>query len=203
GEQVRFPATAGDIALTAYVVTPHRVTRGTGLELPKSIKWVRLDVRPTADGGGVLKILAQDEDAEQARTNAEFLQMLIDQVASIDLHRGGGLGAFASMLLGSSKVRMLQEARFVAKKKQIEGTIVATRAQLMNLADLLDAFLPAPVDSARSGTGGASVQAPEVTPDPATQPSTVQSSTTQPSTAPSPLDPAAPKKETPDAESAD
>lgn len=163
GEQMRFPPAGDDIALTAYVVTPHRVTRGTGLELPKSIKWVRLDVRPSADGGGVLKILAQDEDAEQAKTNAEFLQLMIDQVASVDLRRGGGLGAFASMLLGSSKVRMLEQARFVAKKKQIEGTIVATRAQLMNLADLLDAFLPpvaAESSAPRSGSLAPAVPGP-------------------------------------------
>lgn len=208
GEQMRFPQAGSDIALTAYVVTPHRVTRGTGLELPKSIKWVRLDVRPTDDGGGVLRILAQDKDAEQAQTNAEFLQMLIDQVASVDLRRGGGLGAFASMLLGSSKVRMLERAQFVARGKQIEGTIVATRAQLMNLADLLDAFLPAPADRLGAATSAGPVAAPSADP--------LSTSSARPEAPPAPapeatepsgtslaLDPAAPQPETPDASAND
>lgn len=202
GKQMRFPQAGDDVALTAYVVTPHRVTRGTGIELPKSIKWVRLDLRPSADGGGVLKILAQDEDAEQAKTNAEFLQMMIDQVASVDLRRGGGLGAFASMLLGSSKVRMLEQARFVAKKKQIEGTIVATRAQLMNLADLLDAFLPpvaAGSGAPRNGTLPPSASAPsssssERQPE---VPGNVEEAAPEPSATAVPLDPSTPEQQAP------
>ncbi len=148
GEHAKFSRADGDIALSAYIVTPHRVARGTGIELPKSIKWARFDLRPTADGGGVLKILAQDEDQEHAKENAQFFQMLIDQVSTIDLRRGGGFGAVASLLLGSQKVRMLKEATFKSKDDQIEGTIVATAAQLMNVADLLDAFLPPPSSTA-------------------------------------------------------
>lgn len=168
GEKSRFPEGSGDIALSAYVVTPHRVTRGTGLKLPESIKWARFDLRPTPDGGGILKILAQDSDAETARANAEFFQMMIDQIATVDLRRGGGLGAFASMLLGSEKVRMLEEAKFSAKGKRIEGTIVATRAQLMNVADLLEAFLPPPIERSRSSPARSTIQ--ENSPDePASQ----------------------------------
>lgn len=152
GEQSKFARADGDIALSAYIVTPYRVAMGTGLAFPKTIKWVRLDLRPTADGGGVLKILAQDQDAESAGENARLFQDLIDQVATVDLNRRGGLGALASMLLGSAKVRMLKEAHFSAKKDKVEGTIVATRDQLMNLADLLDAFLPAP--STKDGPRG-------------------------------------------------
>jgi len=150
GEQSKFARGEGDIALSAYLVTPHRVAKGTGLKLPKSVKWARLDLRPTPDGGGVLKLLAQDEDEASARKNSEFFQMLIDQVASVDLKRGGGLGALASMLLGSQKVRLLKEASFRAQGDRIEGTIVATRDQLLNLMDLLEAFLPPPSSSASS-----------------------------------------------------
>ncbi len=144
GERSRFAEGKGDIALSAYLVTPYRVARGTGIELPRTLKWARLDLRPAPDGGGVLKILIQDRDVESARQNTQLFQVLVDQVATIDLSKGGGLGAMASMLLGSKKVKMLKEASFAAKGDQIEGTVVATKAQLLNLADLLDAFLPPP-----------------------------------------------------------
>lgn len=170
GEQSTFARADGNIALSAYVVTPHRVAKGTGLALPESIKWARLDLRPTAEGGGILKILAQDKDAQTALENAQLFQQLIDQVASIDLNRGGGLGALASMLLGSQKVRMLKEAHFSAKKDQIEGTIVATRDQLMNLADLLEAFLPPSAAAPRSGSTASQPTSPQTDPVQGDQP---------------------------------
>lgn len=142
GQEVRFPASAGDIALTAYIIGPATVAKGTGLRLPPSLEWVRLDLRPTEDGGAVLQILAQDESEALAAKNAAWVQRLVESVTTVDLSRGGGLGALASMLIGSKKVRMIQSVEFVSRGQRIEGRIVATRSQLMNLADLIDAFLP-------------------------------------------------------------
>lgn len=144
GKETRFPSSTADIALTAYFLEPSTVAKGTGLRLPPSLKWVRLDLRPTEDGGGILQVLAQDESEETAQKNAAWAQRLVESVTTVDLRRGGGLGALASMLIGSQKMRMIQSVQFAAEGDQIEGRIIVTRNQLMNLADLVDVFLPPP-----------------------------------------------------------
>lgn len=110
--------------------------------LPSTIKWVKVDLRPTADGGAVLKLLAKDQDKESAARNAAHFEALIRQATSIDLSRGGALGGIAAALMGAKKVRMIRSVEFGSKGSRIEGVLVLTKSQLLNFADLLDALLP-------------------------------------------------------------
>lgn len=142
GEKTRFPNTDDAVALSAYIVKPHYAAKGTGVVLPKTLRWARLDLRPRADGGGVLQILAQETSAEAANETAALVQALIDQATSLDLRKGGAWGGVASFLMGASKVKMLESVHFEARGDQVHGTLVATKNQLLTLADLLGAYLP-------------------------------------------------------------
>lgn len=143
GSETRFPETDGRIALSAYIIKPHYAAKGTGIVLPKSIRWARLDLRPAPDGGGVLHVLAQEKDEAAAEQTAALLQALIEQATSVDLSKGGALGGVAALLMGSKKVRMIQSVQFQAEGSKVRGTLVATQNQLLTLADLIGAYLPA------------------------------------------------------------
>jgi hypothetical protein len=141
GEKTGFPPSANDVAVTAYVVTPANVAKGTGIQIPKTIKWARFDLRPLPDGGAVLKILAEDVDEEHAHNHAMLFQTLIDQVSTMDPRQMGGLGALASMF-GVQKQKFIQTVAFSNEKERIHGTLRVTKNQLLFAADLLEGFLP-------------------------------------------------------------
>lgn len=153
GEKTRFPNTDDAVALSAYIVKPHYAAKGTGIVLPKTLRWARLDLRPRADGGGVLQILAQEASAEAASETAALVQALIEQATSLDLRKGGAWGGVASFLMGSSKVEMLESVHFEARGDQVHGTLVATKNQLLTLADLLGAYLPPDPQALPPGQG--------------------------------------------------
>lgn len=142
GDSARFPASAQDVAVTAYIITPANVAKGTGIQLPKSVKWVRLDLRPLENGGALLKLLAEDADAESAASHAILFEQLILAATTIDPGKmGGGLGAMAS-LLGVKKQEYLKSVKFANQGKEIHGAIEVTQAQLTLAADFLAGYLP-------------------------------------------------------------
>lgn len=150
GPDVSFPPSADDVAVTAYLVTPHRATRGIGIQIPESIKWVRLDLRPLPDGGARLKILAEDGSAEEAREHALLFETLIVQATSLDLGKFGGFGSLAKLALGAKKKEYLKSVKFTNRGAMIDGTLEATEEQMQTAVDMLDAFLPAPRSTAPS-----------------------------------------------------
>jgi len=142
GDKARFPASAQDVALTAYIITPANVAKGTGIQLPKSVKWARIDLRPLASGGALLKILAEDADAESAANHAILFEQLIRAATTIDPGKlRGGLGAMAS-LLGVKKQEYLKSVQFTNQGKEIHGSIEVTESQLTLAADFLAGYLP-------------------------------------------------------------
>ncbi len=150
GPTIAFPKGAGDVAVTAYLVTPYRATQGIGIQLPESIKWVRLDLRPLPDGGARLKILAEDGTEEEARDHALLLETLIVQATSLDLSKLGGFGALAKLAMGSKKKQYLKSVKFSHRGNMIDGTLEATQEQMQMAVDMLDAFLPPPASKSES-----------------------------------------------------
>lgn len=142
-----FAESAGDMAVSAYVITPHRALKGTGIRIPETLKWVRLDLRPLDDGGALLKVLAEDADAISARNDAEIIQALIVQATSIDFSRMGSLGGLASLAFGAKEKKWIKSVSFRSEGDKIHGTIEVTAEQLMTAVDLLEAFLPPDDDS--------------------------------------------------------
>lgn len=144
GQGSLFPAHDGTVAMTAYVVTPANVAKGTGIRLPDTLKWARLDLRPTPDGGGVLQLLAQDKDEASAKHTAQLVEALLGQVTIVESAqrpRGGGFAALASAFTDALKVKV-KSLSIREKGSQIEGKVEFTAAQLVALADLSKMFLP-------------------------------------------------------------
>jgi len=135
GSAMHFPESTGDVVVTAYFVTPWRATRNIGLNIPKTIEWARFDLRPTPEGGAILKVLAQDENVASAKKHAQVFGVLIEQLTSLDL---GMLG----LMMGTAKKSYIKSVVFKNKGKQIVGTVEVTKEQLLLGADLLSAFLP-------------------------------------------------------------
>jgi hypothetical protein len=141
-EAAAFPESVGDMAVSAYLVTPHRALKGTGIRIPETLKWVRLDLRPLENGGALLKVLAEDADESSARNDAEIIETLIVQATSINFSQMGSLGGLASLAFGSKEKKWLKSVSFRSEGNKIHGVIEVTAEQLMTALDLLEAFLP-------------------------------------------------------------
>ncbi len=140
-KNVRFSAATGGVALEAYVVTPWRVARGTGIKIPESLRWVRIEVSPEVGGGALIRIEAEDGSPEQAAEDAPKLEKMVRAASTLDLG-GGMLGGLASLAFGSSKQKFIEKIEFSSKDKMVLGSLVITKKQLATLLDLLDAVLP-------------------------------------------------------------
>lgn len=143
GKNLRFPSKKTSIALQAYVITPWRVTRGTGIQFPTSIQWARLQLQPDEQGGARLLIEAEDESESAAKENAQFLEAMILAASQLDLgSKGGLLGGLASFALGGKKQKFIESVELKGRGNKIEGQLVLTRNQLLTLLDLIDFVLP-------------------------------------------------------------
>lgn len=170
GAETRFPPSAKDVALTAYIVDPANAAKGTGIQLPKSIAWARLDLRPLQDGGAVLKVLAEDESEELAAENALFFENLIRALTTVDPKGFGLLGAGLSKL-GVKKKEYIKSVKFTHEGNKIHGTLEVTEKQMVVAVGFLEGYLPplpgtvAPSEEPSSGASGA--VSPEATAPPA------------------------------------
>lgn len=204
GSEATFPPNDGKVAMTAYVVDPANAAKGTGLALPKTFKWLRVDLRPTADGGGVLQLLIQDVDEAEAGQNAQLVEALLSQVTLIEAAKkpksGGLFGVIDSMVSNMTKVRV-KSLKIRAQGAQIEGTVEFTGEQLAALAGMVNLILP-PEKQSGSETRGAHPEKstsphPSRLPDPGRpEPSLPEQEQTAPPKAspePSPESPAPPQ----------
>lgn len=135
GANLKFPNPKGNEALTTYVVTPWRAFVGIPFEIPKSLKWVRMKIVATSDGGATAELVAEDESAESAAKHAEELTASINKVTQLKLPSVsiGGLS------LGGS-VSLLEPVTFKAVGKEIHGTVVATPKQLGRLLEAVAGY---------------------------------------------------------------
>lgn len=123
GPSIKFGNPKGSEALTTYVVTPWRAFIGIPFGIPKSIKWVRMRIIPTPDGGATAEIVAEDESEEIAAKNAAELTKDINALTQVNT---GALGA----IFGIKTFKVIEPVSFSAKGSQIHGTVRATPAQL-------------------------------------------------------------------------
>lgn len=141
GAETKFPPSAKDVALTAYILHPANAAKGTGIKLPPSLKWARLDLRPLPDGGAVLKILAQDETPELAAENALFFENLIRALTTVDPTNFGLLGAGLSKL-GVKKKEYIKSVKFTHEGDKVQGAIEVTEQQMVVAVGFLEGYLP-------------------------------------------------------------
>ncbi len=124
-----FPDSLGQEIVTAYVKEPWRYA-GRLFRVPKTIAWIRVAVFEGADGGAIVRLLAEDASPELAKKHARQLTRDVNRATEIDLVLW--------------KERMVRRTRFVAKGKRLEAEIIATRGQLRSIVDIVYEFLKPP-----------------------------------------------------------
>lgn len=137
---LHFPSPHGNEALVAYVRTPWRAFIGIPFHVPKTIRWVRLGITPTSDGGAVASLVAEDASEQAARDDAELLTRAINAVTQVDL---GVVGA----LFGARRLRFIEPVNLQAQGNRIVGTITANKKQLEGLIEAVAAQAKAVADA--------------------------------------------------------
>ncbi len=140
GKSLRFPRPKGKEALTTYVITPWRAFRGIPFQVPKSIKWVRMKIVPTDNGGAYAELVAEDESEAAAKQNAQLLTTRLNTVTRIDLTKKGGVFGKAARFLLGDEVKLVEPVAFTSKGKQIHGKVVATPKQLGSLLEAISGY---------------------------------------------------------------
>ncbi len=130
--KTRFPNPQGDVALSVYVNTPWRAFIGINYKVPRSIAWVRMQITPTPDGGATATVIAQDESADAAKRDADYLTKSINAVTQVNL---GVLGA----ILGHKQIKLIEPVSFTANGKRIDGLVRATPKELAALLEAVAA----------------------------------------------------------------
>jgi hypothetical protein len=123
------PRLPGATVAIARVKTPWRAFRALNFRVPHSIAWARAAVEPTADGGAVIEIEAEDESAELAQENADQLGRAVTAATQLDL-------GIVGELLGQRVRRFVQSVRFDAKGTRIYGHITLSEDQIVTILNV-------------------------------------------------------------------
>lgn len=134
GKLMRLLPSPGAEAAVIYLATPWRAFIGWPVQVPHSIKWARVRVTPTADGGATAELEAEDESEAQARDNADYLTRTANALSQLNL---GVLGS----LFGQQSHKFIQHVSFSSEGKKIHGEAQITAAQLSDALDMAGAFL--------------------------------------------------------------
>lgn len=205
GSNVRFAAGPEGVAVQAYIVTPWRVFQGLPVQVPDSIEWVRLELRPRADGGVTLRLLGQDESPEAAARSAREIELLVRNAMKLLSSAEEVFASLRSLVTGKTVARQLEDVRVHAQDRKIVGTVELSKSQLVMIADLLEGLIvqapsrPAPSEPAPppSPPGLPSPPSRDAPPEPRPSQQTVPETTRD--AAPSPVPPdAAPHPPAPD-----
>jgi len=124
----------GPEAAMIYLATPSRAFLGLPIKVPDSIKWARIRITPSADGGASAELEAEDENAEAAREDAAYLTRTANALSQLDL-------GFLGSLLGQSSHRFIEHVAFTSEGKMIHGSASVTADQLQTALDMAGAFL--------------------------------------------------------------
>jgi len=136
-----------------YLVTPWRAFIGWPVQVPHSIKWARVRITPTSEGGASAELEAEDESAAQAAEDSAYLSRAANGLAELNL---GLLGS----LLGQQTHRFVEHVEFSSEGNKIHGSAQITAAQLSTALDMAGAFL-ADRNARRASAPAASAHAPE------------------------------------------
>lgn len=155
GKQLTLRPSKGPEAALIYLATPWRAFLGLPVKVPESIRWARIRITPTADGGASAEIEAEDENAEVASENAAYLTRTTNALAQLNL-------GFLGSLLGQSSHRFIEHVGFSSEGKMIRGSASITADQLQTALDMAGAFLSdratrraRPAASVNTGLAGA------------------------------------------------
>jgi len=134
GKMVHLLPSSGPEAAMIYLATPWRAFLGWPVQVPQSIKWARIRITPTDDGGATAELEAEDDSEEHARDDAAYLTRTANALSQLNL---GLLGS----LLGQQTHKFIEHVAFDSSGKTIRGQAQITAAQLSSALDMASAFL--------------------------------------------------------------
>ena len=134
GKLIRLLPSPGPEAAMIYLATPWRAFIGLPIKVPQSIKWARVRVTPTADGGATAEIEAEDTDDATATEDAAYLTRTANALSQLNL-------GFLGSLLGQQSHKFIEHVAFGADGNKIHGEAQVTADQLSTALDMAGAFL--------------------------------------------------------------
>ena len=129
---MRLPKPKGKEVMTTFVRTPANAMKGI-FPVPRSIKWVRMDITTTPEGGAFARLEAEDESPESAKKNAAMLTQKLNAITQVKL---GVVGA----LFGKKEHRVIEPTRFEARGSHIHAVVRATPKQFKLLIEQVAAL---------------------------------------------------------------
>ncbi|HEU5074392.1 MAG TPA: hypothetical protein VFU02_09470 [Polyangiaceae bacterium] len=152
-KNTRLDPIPGDAVLLATVETPHLVHTGLPFSFPETLEWVRASVTPSAGGGAVAVIEAQDASEDLAREHAQWLERRV--LATTKLK--GFAATAAKLVYGTDS--FVDKVSFRAEGTRIRGTLSITADQIETLLKMVEGIInqwnPKP-----AATPGASASGP-------------------------------------------
>ena len=134
GKLIRLVPSSGPEAAMIYLATPWRAFIGFPVKVPQSIKWARVRITPTADGGASAELDAEDEDEATAAEDAAYLSRTANAMSQLNL-------GFLGSILGQSSHKLIEHVAFSANGKMLHGEAQITADQLSTALDFAGAYL--------------------------------------------------------------
>ncbi len=134
GKAIRLTKSSGPEAAMIYLATPWRAFIGFPIKVPQTIKWARVRITATADGGASVEIDAEDEDDTTAGEDAVYLTRTATALSQLNL-------GFLGSLLGQQSHKFIEHVGFSAQGSKIHGDAQITADQLTTALDMAGAFL--------------------------------------------------------------
>ena len=134
GKLIRLMPSAGPEAAMIYLATPWRAFLGLPVKVPQTIKWARVRITPTADGGASAELDAEDEDEATAAEDAAYLTRTANAVSQLNL-------GFLGSILGQQSHKFIEHVAFTANGKMLRGEAQVTADQLSAALDFAGAYL--------------------------------------------------------------
>ena len=123
------------------LVTPHRAFKGLPIAIPDTLKWMRISVIPTEDGGANVMLEALDGNAALAKEHAEKLGAVIESLRQIDIPFVG-------------KFEIIGPAPFTSDGELIRATSHVTKQQLRLIMSKAEQELIRQAKEAAEAKGG-------------------------------------------------
>lgn len=123
------------VGILLHMVTPANAFRGLPVEIPKTLKWLRLTLTPMANGEADVALEALDESAEAATRHAESISTVVETLRKPDLGLFGGLGSielFAPVAFSADGPLIRAKVRLT--KGQLRYVIVAASQEIAKQA---------------------------------------------------------------------
>ncbi|MEP7049677.1 MAG: hypothetical protein ABJB12_04960 [Pseudomonadota bacterium] len=134
GKMIHLLPSSGPEAALIYLATPWRAFLGLPVKVPQTIKWARVRITPTADGGASAELEAEDEDEATAAEDAAYLTRTATAVSQLNL-------GFIGSIFGQQSHKFVEHVAFSANGKMLRGEAQVTADQLSAALDFAEAYL--------------------------------------------------------------